>query len=172
MPTLQTMLNDSDPGRLIALAQIWKIDAERVSSEELPARLLDVMLDEAQVERVWDQLDERMRAALQMLVSAERRQMSQVMFERIHGEIRKMGRGAIERELPHKQPASQSEGLFYRGFIGLSFDRSEGGMRPIVYVPSDLVDVLPLHKTSYAGLADEPLEAGPGPPLALDDVRL
>jgi hypothetical protein len=103
---------------------------------------------------VWDTLDDRERGALQMLLASGRK-MPLNQFEIAFGKIRKMGKGAIEREQPHKNPQSAAEALFYRGLIAESFEQGNSGMRPIVYVPEDLAAVLPTHKTSYANLEDE-----------------
>ena len=74
-------------------------------------------------------------------------------FERFYGEIRKLGRAQIKREKPHLQGQSLAETLYYRGFIGEGFDKVDDHLIGFIYVPSDLIEALPLHKTSFGELA-------------------
>jgi hypothetical protein len=157
MPNLQTTLREHDAGLLPILAQLWGIKAQNLSGDKLMEALHDAMLNPEQAEKVWDLLTDDERGALQALLSQKDYTMPQKMFMRLYGEIRKMGRGAIEREQPHKKPASIAEGLFYRGFISEAFEKAKSGLIPVVYIPNDIVEVLPVHKTAYIGLEDEPL---------------
>jgi hypothetical protein len=157
MPNLQTTLREHDAGLLPILAQLWGIKAQNLSGDKLMEALHDAMLNPEQAEKVWDLLIDDERGALQALLSQKDYTMPQKMFMRLYGEIRKMGRGAIEREQPHKKPASIAEGLFYRGFISEAFEKAKSGLIPVVYIPNDMVEVLPVHKTTYIGLEDEPL---------------
>jgi hypothetical protein len=155
MPNLQTTLREHDEGLLPTLAQLWGIKAKNLSNDKMLEALYEAMLKPAQAEKVWDMLNDAERGALQSLISQKDYSMPQKMFERMFGEIRKMGRGAIEREQPQKNPATIAEGLFYRGFIGTSFENAKAGKTPVVYIPNDMVSALPVHKTQYAGLKDE-----------------
>ena len=161
MPNIHTTLREHDEGLLPTLAQIWGIKAKNLSGEKLLDAIQDAMLNEKQAEKVWDLLNDAERGALQSLLSQKNHSMAQKMFERLFGSVRKMGRGAIEREQPHKNPANVAEGLFYRGFISESFEKSKSGATPVMYVPDDLVPVLPVHKTQYIGLEKEPLPQQP-----------
>ena len=74
-------------------------------------------------------------------------------FERFYGKIRKLGRAQINREKPHLSPAqSIAESLYYRGFIGEGFDKVDDNLIGFVFVPTDLIGALPMHKTSYKSL--------------------
>lgn len=154
MPDLRTTLREHDAGLIPALATIWKVDLKNLSPSEALDTLHDAMLNTGKNEAVWEKLDEKARGALQLLISSNLK-MSGSQFERMFGEIRKMGRGGIEKEQPHLKPQNVAEALFYRGFISTIFEQSKSGMRQVVYVPDDLVEVLPLHKTQYENIADE-----------------
>lgn len=157
MPDLRATLRDYDEGVLMALSQIWRVEIKNLSAEEQLEALYQTMLDTGNNERVWDQLDESARRALQLLVSSSNK-MQVRQFEHLYGQIRQMGRGKIEKEQPHQQPQNTAEMLYYRGFINKGFEQAPSGMRPIVYVPDDLAEVLPLHKTQYENLSDEILD--------------
>ena len=172
MKNVLATLHDCDPGMLPALAEVWAVESKSLSNDDLIRLLQQAMLDPEKVEAAWDKLDEPARAALQLLVSSAQGRMKVGQFERFYGEIRKLGRAQIERDKPHMQGKSLAETLYYRGFIGEGFDKVEENLLGFVYVPADLVEALPLHKTSYDVLAlgPEPDE-GDLPKIGLiDDV--
>jgi hypothetical protein len=77
-------------------------------------------------------------------------------FERLFGEIRRMGAGQIERERPDLNPASTAESLYYKGLIAQGYEKAKPAPNPVVFVPNDLLQILPTHKTAYENLPDEP----------------
>ena len=105
--------------------------------------------------RLGTRLDEPARTALQLLVSSAQSRMKIAQFERFYGKIRKLGRAQIEREQPHVLGQSIAETLYYRGFIGEGFDKVEDNLIGFIFVPTDLIAALPLHKTSYEALDDD-----------------
>lgn len=152
MKNLLATLHDCDPGMLPALAEVWGVDSKSLSNDDLIRRLQRAMLDSAKAEAVWDKLEEPARTALQLLVSSARQRMKVGQFERFYGEIRKLGRAQIARDKPHIQGKSLAETLYYRGFIGEGYDKVGDNLLGFVYIPSDLIEALPLHKTSYVNL--------------------
>ena len=171
MKNLFATLHDYDPGMLPALAETWRIDGTSLSDDELIRQLQGAMLSPETAEAVWDRLDEPARNALQLLVSSEQSRMKIGQFERFYGKIRKLGRAQIEREQPNIQGESIAETLFYRGFIGEGFDKVDDNLIGFIFVPTDLIAALPLHKTSYDKL-DEGIDAAPEemPALGLIDA--
>ena len=155
MKKLFATLHDYDPGMLPTLAEYWRVDGKSLSDDELIRQLQGAMLDPEAAEAAWDRLDEPARAALQLLVSSAMSRMKTGQFERVYGKIRKLGRAQIEREQPHIQGESIAETLYYRGFIGEGFDKSDGNLIGFIFLPSDLIAALPLHKTSYETLDDD-----------------
>ncbi|MCY3798076.1 MAG: helicase-associated domain-containing protein [Chloroflexi bacterium] len=154
MKNLFATLHDYDPGMLPALAETWRIDGKSLSDGELIRQLQGAMLNAETAEAVWERLDEPARTAMQLLVSSAQSRMKIGQFERFYGKIRKLGRAQIEREQPHIQGESIAETLYYRGFIGEGFDKVDGNMIGFIFVPTDLIGALPLHKTSYDKLGE------------------
>ncbi len=155
--TLRT-LRESDPALLTVLAQVWGVQIDE--GDDLASQIDSInraMLDAQRAERVWDTLSDSERAAMQMLISVKGK-MPEAKFERVFGAIRRMGAAAIQREQPHKNPETVAEGLYYRGLIGKSFENADTGPRTIIYIPDDLVKILPTHKTSYDTLDDDEVQ--------------
>ena len=171
MKNLFATLHDYDPGMLPALAEIWRIDSKSLTDDEMIRQLQAAMLDPETAEAAWDRLDEPARSALQLLVSSAQRRMKIGQFERFYGKIRKLGRAQIERVQPHIQGETIAETLYYRGFIGEGFDKVEGNLIGFIFVPTDLIAALPLHKTTYESL-DNDIEMPPEelPALGLIDA--
>lgn len=151
--TVEQTLKNSDTAILASLGRVWGIKAEQLIPEEIIQALIVSMRQTSQIEAVWDALNDEQRGALQALMGAGGK-MPATMFARLYGDIRKMGKGALDREKPWEHPASIAEGLFYRGFIAETFEQSPTGARGIIYIPQELATSLPLHKTSYANLQD------------------
>lgn len=170
MKNLFATLHDYDPGMLPALAEFWRVASKSLSDDEMIRQLKDAMLNPEITEQAWDQLDEPARTALQLLVSSAGSRMKSGQFERFYGKIRKLGRAQIERERPHIQGESIAETLYYRGFIGEGFDKVEDNLIGFIFVPTDLIAALPLHKTTYESLDDGETEPEAMPALGLVDA--
>jgi hypothetical protein len=160
MPNLLTMLREADEGLHTALAQVWGVTLANKKPEEQIRLLNEAMQDKQKAEAVWVKLSEDERQALQALLGSKLK-MQAAMFTRLYGDIRKMGKGQIERENPHKSPKSIAEGLFYRGLISEISESGKQGIKQFVYIPEDLAPVLPSHKTAYEGIEKMPLPAQP-----------
>ncbi|MGB1285959.1 MAG: hypothetical protein ACPG7F_05445 [Aggregatilineales bacterium] len=154
MQTLhQTLLNNSDDAQLFALADIWDIPYSN-DKDTLTSQLTMTMLDAKNASKVWARLDAKAQGALQLLVSSKG-EMNAMQFEPIYGKVRPMGRGQLEREQPHIDPENIMEALYYLGFVYSGFTKKGSGLSPIVFIPSDLIPVLPLHETSYSNLEED-----------------
>ena len=160
MRNLKRTLQDQDPALLPILAKRWGVPIQNRSNDEIIEALNNAMLEKERAETVWESLDEDQRGALQALLGSGGR-MSANMFTRLFGDIRQMGAAQIEREKPQQNPASSAEALYYRGLIAQAFEQAEAGARPVIYVPDDLMEVLPAHKTAYENLQAAPA-AAPG----------
>lgn len=157
MKILSISLQDSDKAVLMEMARFWGVsDALRLDVRVLCNAIHTAMTTPETAERIWDKLTDAQRGVMQTLLGAEGQKMPLPMFERLHGTIRKMGAGSIDREKPLENPASIAEGLFYRGLIYESYEKARSGMRPMVYIPPELVQSLPAHKTSYDASAAHP----------------
>lgn len=168
MRELLPSLIDADPAIFPVLAQRWKVDITNLKPAETAEALANAMLDESNAARVYEELDDAQRGALQTLAGSGEAKVARSMFLRMFGELRKPARGLIEREKPHQNPRGPAEALFYRGLIFEAFEQAPAGVRAVLYVPPDLLARLPLHKTAYDDLPDSPPTdaAAPG---AMDD---
>lgn len=163
MRTLLPTLADTEDAVLGTIAATWGLGERPPDHQAFVEALEARMLDAEAAERVWDALPDDQRQALQTLLASANAQMPMAMYSKLFGEVRKMGRGAAEREQPHKAPATPAEGLFYKGLIAEGIQMGAAGSQKFAYVPEDLRLVLPAHKTSY-----DKLEAEPDPLSALD----
>lgn len=173
---LTATLQNSDSALLPVLAKRWHVNIQNLTTDEIVAALAAAMTDPVRLENVWNGLEDTQRGALQMLLGSGGK-MAANMFERLFGEIRKMGAGRIEREKPHEHPLGPAEALYYRGLIAETFEQAAAGARAIVYIPPDLAAVLPSHKSSYdaatlqAELKNSPAPLKPDSPAALDPLE-
>ncbi|GAB5493923.1 MAG: hypothetical protein Phog2KO_41380 [Phototrophicaceae bacterium] len=154
MPNINTMLREHDEGILPTLASVWGVTVTNMTAEQQIRALNDALQVPENAEKVWAKLGDDERQALQTLIGSQL-QMSGNMFKRFYGDIRKMGKGQVEREAPHKNPQSIAEGLFYKGMIGEQFKQGKKGLEPTIFVPEELAEILPLHKTAYEGIENE-----------------
>ena len=149
MTILLNSLRNSDAAILVEIAKFWGIDTGRLDFHQLPDAIHTAMLDSTLAEQVWNKLNDQQRGGLQTLLGASGHKMPASMFERLHGLIRKLGAGGIEREQPLEKPASIAEALFYQGLIYDGFEQTPTGLRPIIYIPAELATSLPTHQTAY-----------------------
>jgi len=155
MKNLFATLNDYDAGMLPALCEVWGIPSKSLTDEDMIAQLVESMQDPSATDGIWSKLTEPMQAAVQFVASSKQSRMKSGSFGRLYGEIRKLGRAQIKKEKPHKITDPVAEALYYRGLIGEAFDKVDGELISFVYIPTDLLPVLPLHKTAYENLEDE-----------------
>jgi hypothetical protein len=163
MHTLRHMLGNADDSVLMTIALTWGVPPHMERSA-LIEQIEAAMLNPERAESVWDALPDEQRQLLQTVLGAKNAQMPSSIFRHMVGEdFRKMGKGAAEKEKPHKHPKSSGEGLYYKGLIAEGFVMTSTGSLGMIYVPEDLALVLPKHKTSYGALetpqANEPLDA-------------
>ena len=174
MKNLFATLNDYDAGMLPALGEVWGVDTKKLKDEDIIQQLMEAMLNPTNTEAVWENLEDSMRSAMQLLVSTRSHRMKTSQFERVFGEIRKLGRAKIKKDKPHQNTEPVAEVLYYRGLLAEAFDKADDDtLISFVYVPADLVKVLPLHKTMYENLEDEeefPEEELPSLEV-IDDVK-
>jgi hypothetical protein len=155
MSKLLPSLKERDAALHMTIAETWGVDILRLGESETAEALKTAMLDQDNALRIWEGLTDTQRGALQTLIGASGNQMPLLMFQRFNGQLREMGAGKAEREKPHKNPTSDTEALVYRGLIFTRFEHGGTGARKMVYIPPDLLNVLPAYKTAYENLEDE-----------------
>jgi hypothetical protein len=142
-------------------------------AEALAKHMLD--LEAAQAGR--EALPIGARKALDALIAASGR-MPAAVFERRFGTLRPMGPGRLERERPWLSPANPTEVLWYRGFVFRAFDKTPTTPVEVMFVPSDLLVLLPAPEPAAVASTNgdtpaplrnaHPLQGAPDP--LLDDV--
>jgi len=157
------------------LARVWDVDTENLlDTGEIVDAITSAMLNPENAERVWATLNEEQRGRLFILIGSPSSKMTQNKADIMLGKIRKLGPKQIERERPDKNPSSIAEALYYRGLIALGFEQTPTGAQPIVFIPDDLLGVLPTHKTQYENLDesedDFPVEDGDAEPVGIEPL--
>ena len=160
MQDLTRTLSAYDLELLRVIANRWDVDLETRDSKQAAVYLAQMMLRPEKVSDAWDRLTDDQRGALQTLLGTGGK-MPGAVFTRLFGEIPPIGPGKLEREKPYLNPSSLAEALYYRGMIAMSFGEGAAGSQAFTYVPSDLVPLLPSHKTGYKLDSEaEPAETG------------
>jgi hypothetical protein len=155
MTNLFATLSQYDPGMLPTLCEVWGLPSHKLNDDDMIEELCKVMTDPDRTNAVWDTLTEPMQAAIQMIASSDGYRVKSTLFMRLYGDIRKLGRAQIQKEQPHKSNDDVAETLYYRGLVGEGFDNVKGDMIRFVYIPTDLLPALPLHRTAYENLEDD-----------------
>jgi hypothetical protein len=152
MPTLKAMLTEADEALIDVLVGLWGVDTRRLSPAEIREALRQAMLDPERVGKVFDTLDSDARGALQTLAGNQpnRNRMALLMFKALAGDIRRPGKGQIDRLKLHLNPESPAEALYYKGLVSITTDLIGGALGYIAYIPDDLAAILPLHRTGYS----------------------
>lgn len=156
MRTINRSLRDVDDALLPVLARAWNVDIDDLlDTGEVIDAVSQAMLDPQRAEAVWSKLSDDERQALFMLISSGAK-MLLPKYERLFGAIRLPSAALIERERPHQNPATKAEGLFYKGLIMLGYEQTDAGSARVVYIPNDMLPILPVHRTAYQELDEEP----------------
>ncbi len=148
MLDLTQTLEGYDLALLRVIANRWDVDLTARDAHAAAGQLVAGMHSPTRVADVWGRLDESQRQALQTLLGAGGK-MAMGMFKRMFGDIRTMGPERLAREQPYLNPVSLAEALYYRGLIATTFDSGAAGVQSFIYVPDDLIPLLPTHRTGY-----------------------
>lgn len=155
LPTLQQSLQGRDLSFLRIIAEQWGIELQAPDTRSGLQRLPPLMLSAERVAEVVELLPEKAREALRNLVAHEGR-ISWAQFSRSYGNIREMGPARRDREQPYYRPASPAEALWYRALIGRAFFDTPTGPQEFTYIPSDLLDLLPVERSQAAVVLGRP----------------
>ena len=142
MKSLRQCLIDCDMAMLRAIAQRRGIELTSNRHREVVEMLAEELVQPESVADVLEGLKPQEREALEALISEGGRKKLH-LFIRQHGEIRAFGPGSLERERPWEDPVSAAEGLWYSGLIYRAFDEVEGQSSEFIFVPQDLLPLLP-----------------------------
>ncbi len=150
MKNLHRCLIDCDMAMLRAIAQRRGIELTSNRQREVVEQLAEVLAQPESMADVLETLRPQEREALESLVSEGGRKKTHIFF-RQYGEIRPFGPGRLERERPWESPISAAEGpvlspaegLWYSGLVYRAFDEVEGQTSEFIFVPQDLLPLLP-----------------------------
>jgi hypothetical protein len=142
MPNLRTTFTNHDLGFLKIIAEHWGIELHAPDQKTALDHLVSLMLDVELLQEVVETLPVEAQAAFNTLLEQGGR-MEWARFSRLFGTIREMGAGRRDRSRPDLQPSSAAESLWYHGLVGRGFFDSAGGPQEMVYIPDDLLLLLP-----------------------------
>ena len=141
MRNLEQALFDHELMTLRVIAEWWELDLTGLEKGEA-IDLLAQTLAGLDMEQEMQFLPPEEAAALQELI-AQGGRAPVATFNRVHGEVRLMGPGRMEREEPWLDPVSPLEALWYRGFVYRAFDETAEGMLEFYYLAQELLDQFP-----------------------------
>ena len=143
MPALLQSLLNRDLGHLRIVAQFWGIELaageRKIALKELSERLIDAELAAELLETLPDDAQNAIQALAQ-----NQGKLAWAAFERKFGKVREAGPGRRDREQLHLNPISAAETLFYRALVARAFFETENGALEFAYVPSDLLQFIPV----------------------------
>jgi len=127
---------------LRAIAQWRGIELTGNRQREVVEQLAEELVQPGSIADILERLKPQEREALESLV-AEGGRKKLHLFVRQYGEVRAFGPGSLERERPWEDPVSAAEGIWYSGLIYRAFDEVEGQTSEFIFVPQDLLSLLP-----------------------------
>ncbi len=140
---LHNSIVDYDLAMLRAIARARGFDLQATRQPAAVDELTAHLLDPAATDWALSRLSEEARAALDALLRAGGQMKAHIFFHRF-GKPRTFGPGRLERERPWLSPENATESLWFMGLVYLTFhDVGSGYRAQFVYVPSDLMPLLP-----------------------------
>lgn len=144
------------------IAAKYGIEVEGKAQEQLVQALLLKLSTAEVIDGLLAEMEEDTRTALHMLLAAGG-QMPSPRFQRdpLGGELRVLGMGALERVRPWEEPISSTERLFYLGLIYQDFGVIGEFRGQILFIPVELLALLPTVDASPVKFEVNPLEGMP-----------
>ena len=167
MIDLTHTLQRYDLGYLRILAELWGVelsipDDEESAQKRTAQQLVQALVNPGLAHEIVEALPKDARLAIDDLVQ-NGGVLPWSLFTRRYGVVREMGAARRDRELPHRRPVSPAEMLWYRAIIGRVFQDTPAGLQEFVYIPTDLITLMPLSAsapTSPPGRKAIPKERG------------
>lgn len=139
-------LGQHDPGFFLIVAELWGIQIPLSSGDKAGRSALSVLttalMDPGLLLEIIEALPSEARKALEDLIQNGGR-ISWSLFTRRYGEVRQMGPGRRDRELPYRNPVSATETLWYRALVARAFQDTPDGPNEFAYIPTDLLRLMP-----------------------------
>jgi hypothetical protein len=156
MFSLDRFLADYDMAMLRVLAQNRGTELTTNQQTEAAVELAAILVDAVSVRTILARISPQARDALASLLIAGR-QIRAPQFARRFGKVRPIGPGRLEREAPWQDPANATEELWYAGLIFRGFSQDEGGSGEFIFVPDELVPLLPTVEQELPEFLVEPV---------------
>jgi hypothetical protein len=173
MNSLRRFLVDYDMAMLRAVAENRGVSLDTNVQSEAVDGLAAALVHPLSVRTALARLSPGAREALDALAAAGGR-LRAAQFARAHGQIRPVGPGRLEREAVWQRPENPAEELWYAALIFRGFAEDRSGPVEFVFLPDDLLPVLPEPDPGRPSfpLATVPPPADPGiaPPSLVDGV--
>ncbi len=157
MVTLERALSEHPLILLRVLGEWWELDLTGYDAQA-SAKAVAAALRQVDMAQELLYMPEEEAAALRDLTAAGGK-LPVATFSRLHGAVRQMGPGRLEREEPWLDPESAAEGLWYRGFLYRGFDETPEGLIEFYYLPQELWEKL-------AAVMQPPVVSSPAPTAA------
>jgi hypothetical protein len=142
MRTLAESLIDYPKPLLQGIAEMRGVVLAGGTLRQMVDQLAAALNDADSVASAVHGLSPAAQAALARLVAAHGR-MTIAAFTRVAGAIRAFGPGRLACDEPWREPANAAEELWYRALIARAFAATEQGATEFVYVPTDILPLLP-----------------------------
>jgi hypothetical protein len=173
MRKLVECLLDHDSTLLRAIAERRGVELGSGSFDEKVEMLAAALLNPDSITETLEWLSDEEREAIDALL-LNGGQMRAHLFALRFGEIRRFGPGSLARQAPWRAPANPAEGLWYRGLIARAFADREGTAVEFVFIPSDLLSLLPPPPVGPVPFdlpaAADPYRVAAGDPALIDDL--
>jgi hypothetical protein len=169
MHSLHRFLVDYDIAMLRTLAQNRGVALATNRQTEAADQLAITLLDPLSVRSALASLSPQGRETLEALLATGGR-MRAPHFARRFGQVRPIGPGRLEREALWQNPANPAEELWYAGLIFRAFTDDEGGPGEFIFVPDDLLPLLPQPRDKRPAFAVETVAAPPHPGDGASDL--
>ncbi len=173
MRNLRECLGEQDSVLLRAIAERLDVGLTTDHQPAMAEAIATALLDKSFLAQVLEWLGKEERQALDTLVANGGR-MRMHRFAQRFGKIRRFGPGSMAREAPWRAPIGAAEALWYLGLISRSFAEEGGTAVELVFVPTDLLALLPLPSTDrqpfVVPVGDDPDSVTLGDPALIDDL--
>ena len=174
LQTLERSLIDHPAALLRVIADLRGIALSAREHPLLAAELANALADPVVIAVGLEELSTGALEALAALAAQDGR-LPASQFQRQFGEIRPFGPGRLAREQPWQAVTGPAEELWYRGWIFRGFAQLDGIPTEFVYVPPEILGLLPRRAASPFASAEAPAPitfSDPRDALAVDATTL
>ncbi|MBE0685276.1 MAG: hypothetical protein IH585_04680, partial [Anaerolineaceae bacterium] len=145
MLNIVSTLNGQDLGFLKIVANAWGLEIKAPDAYTARTQLAVEMDNPEIIKEIYEVFPENVRQAFDTLLDNEGK-IPWAKFARDFGEIQVMGSARRDRERPDLNPATPTEYLWYRAFIGRAFLSTETEPQEFAFIPEEIFSYLePVH---------------------------